>query len=122
MAKYVTFGEIMARMEPSDFRRIRQALPGSLDVTFAGSEANVAASLAYFGEDAAFVTALPDNALADACVGALRNMGVVRHRRSVWAKAAATIGRRRLPALPGFMCPALPRPSLKRLPKPPSIP
>jgi 2-dehydro-3-deoxygluconokinase len=76
MAKYVTFGEIMARMEPSNFRRIRQALPGSLDVTFAGSEANVAASLAYFGEDAAFVTALPDNALADACVGALRNMGV----------------------------------------------
>ncbi len=76
MAKYVTFGEIMARMEPSNFSRIRQALPGSLDVTFAGSEANVAASLAYFGEDAAFVTALPDNALADACVGALRNMGV----------------------------------------------
>ena len=76
MGKFVTFGEIMARMEPPHFRKIRQALPGSLEVTFAGSEANVAASLAYLGEEAAFVTALPKNALGDACVGALRNIGV----------------------------------------------
>jgi 2-dehydro-3-deoxygluconokinase len=76
VAKFVSFGEIMARMQPPGFRRIRQALPGSLEVSFAGSEANVAAFLAYLKEDAAFVTALPDNPLAEACVGALRNMGI----------------------------------------------
>ena len=76
MAKFITFGEIMARMEPPGFKRLRQALPGPLEVSFAGSEANVAASLAYLGETAAFVTALPDNPLADACVGSLQNMGI----------------------------------------------
>ena len=76
MAKFVTFGEIMARLQPPGYGRIRQALPGTLVVTFAGSEANVAASLAYLGDDAAFVTALPDNSLADACIGNLRNLGV----------------------------------------------
>jgi 2-dehydro-3-deoxygluconokinase len=76
MARFVTFGEIMARMEPQGFGRIRQALPGLLKVSFAGSEANVAASLAYLGEEAAFVTALPDNDLGEACIGALRNIGV----------------------------------------------
>jgi 2-dehydro-3-deoxygluconokinase len=76
MARFVTFGEIMARLQPPGFARIRQALPGPLLVTFAGSEANVAASLAYLGNDAAFVTALPDNSLAQACIGNLRNLGV----------------------------------------------
>lgn len=66
----------MARMEPPGLRRLRQALPGPLEVSFAGAEANVAASLALLGQDAAFVTALPDNPLSDACVGALENLGV----------------------------------------------
>jgi 2-dehydro-3-deoxygluconokinase len=76
MAKFVTFGEIMARLQPPGCGRIRQALPGTLVVTFAGSEANVAASLAYLGDEAVFVTALPDNSLAEACIGNLRNLGV----------------------------------------------
>ena len=63
MAKIVTFGEIMGRFAPSGFLRISQAAPGALDLTFAGSEANVAASLAYMGKEATFVTALPKNAL-----------------------------------------------------------
>ena len=76
MAKFVTFGEIMARLQPPGYGRIRQAIPGNLVVTFAGSEANVAASLAYLGDDAVFVTALPDNSLAEACIGNLGNLGV----------------------------------------------
>jgi 2-dehydro-3-deoxygluconokinase len=76
MVRFVTFGEIMARLQPPGFRRIRQALPGTLLVTFAGSEVNVAASLAYLGNDAAFVTALPASSLAEACIGNLRNLGV----------------------------------------------
>jgi 2-dehydro-3-deoxygluconokinase len=66
----------MARLAPPGFQRLRQALPGMLEVTFAGAEANVAASLAIFGLRADFVTALPHHAVADACVGTLRGLGV----------------------------------------------
>ncbi len=74
--RIVTFGEIMARMAPSGMLRLRQVLPGSLDITFAGAEANVAASLALLGCRADFVTALPDGPLTDGCLGNLRSVGV----------------------------------------------
>lgn len=78
--RVVTFGEIMSRLSPPGFNRLRQSLPGTLEATFAGAEANVAASLAVLGVDAAFVSCLPRHALADACVGALRSVGVdTRH-------------------------------------------
>lgn len=76
MSQFVTFGEIMMRMAPPGFLRIPQTLPGSLDVTFAGAEANVAASLSMLGADAEFVTALPDNSLSDACLSTLQGLGV----------------------------------------------
>ena len=78
--KVVTFGEIMARLAPPGVLRFRQALPGSLHVTFAGAEANVAASLSMLAMDTEieteFVTALPNNVLADACVSTLKSLGV----------------------------------------------
>ncbi len=78
--RIVTFGEIMARIAAPSFLRLRQSIPGPLNLTFAGAEANVAASLAMLGADAEFVTALPNHALADACVGVLRGIGVeTRH-------------------------------------------
>ena len=76
MPGFITFGEIMMRMAPPGFLRLPQSLPGSLDVTFAGAEANVAASLAMLGEGVGFVTALPNNPLADTCVATLRGLGV----------------------------------------------
>lgn len=76
MAKIVAFGEIMARMAPSGVLRLRQVLPGSLDVTFAGAEANVAASLAMLGADVEFVTAFPESPLTDGCLASLRSVGV----------------------------------------------
>ena len=75
-SRIVTFGEIMARMAPSGMLRLRQVLPGALDVTFAGAEANVAASIALLGGHADFVTALPDSPLTDGCLGSLRSVGV----------------------------------------------
>ena len=72
----VTFGEIMGRLCPSGHLRFVQAMPGTLELTFAGAEANVAASLALFGADARFVTALPNNALGDSCTRTLRGLGV----------------------------------------------
>ncbi|APZ94356.1 sugar kinase [Fuerstiella marisgermanici] len=76
MPQFITFGEIMMRMAPPGFLRLQQTLPGSLDVTFAGAEANVAASLAMFGADVGFVSALPDNALTDACLNTLRSLKI----------------------------------------------
>ena len=80
MSRIVTFGEIMGRLTPGGFLRFRQALPGKLECMFAGAEATVAASFAYLGGEAAFVTALPTHAIADACVANLKAMGVdTRH-------------------------------------------
>lgn len=80
MSRIVTFGEIMARLATPGFKRFQQAMPGTLEVTFAGAEASIAASIAYLGGDASFVTALPKHALADACVADLKSMGVeTRH-------------------------------------------
>lgn len=80
MSCVVTFGEIMGRLAAPGFSRFQQAMPGTLDVTFAGAEASIAASICYLGGDAAFVTAMPDHAIADACVANLRSLGVnTRH-------------------------------------------
>ena len=76
MGKVITFGEVMIRLHMKDHRRFRQGLPGDVDLTFAGAEANVAVSIALLGGEAAFVTALPDHSVADACIGELRNLGV----------------------------------------------
>ena len=66
----------MARVATPRFLRFRQCLPGPLDVTFAGAEANVAASIAMLGGQARFVTALPKNWIADACMDHLRGLGI----------------------------------------------
>ena len=76
MSRIVTFGEIMCRLATPGHQRFQQAMPGPLNTTFAGAEASIAAAIAYMGGDAAFVTALPCNPLADACIADLRSMGV----------------------------------------------
>lgn len=73
---FLTFGEIMARLAPSGHLRLRQALPGSLQVTWGGGEANVAASLAMLGNRVRYLTALPDHAIAHSLVDTLRGLGV----------------------------------------------
>ncbi len=72
--KIITFGEIMLRLNPPEYRRIQQA--ESFEVHYGGSEANVAAFLAQVGFDAYFVTKVPDNALGEACIWHLRKFGV----------------------------------------------
>ena len=73
MKKIVTFGEIMLRLGPPGFERFTQA--HTFEVIYGGAEANVAISLAHFGEATEYVTRLPHNDLAEACLGSLR-----RHR------------------------------------------
>jgi 2-dehydro-3-deoxygluconokinase len=74
MAEYVTFGEIMLRLKTPGNERFFQS--PAFEATFGGGEANVAVSLANFGLDAAFVTALPDNDVGDAALRELRSFGV----------------------------------------------
>ena len=74
MAKVVTFGEIMLRLSPPGFERFLQT--PAFVATFGGGEANVAASLARFGLESVYVTALPKHAIGEAAVRALRAEGV----------------------------------------------
>ena len=74
MAQVVTFGEIMLRLQPPGFERFIQAT--SFGAVYGGGEANVAISLANFGVDVAFVTALPDNEVGQACLNSVRQYGV----------------------------------------------
>ena len=73
-AKVITFGELMLRLGPPGFERLLQS--PMLVATFGGGEANVAVSLAQFGVDSHYVTRLPQNAIGDAAVRALRAEGV----------------------------------------------
>ncbi|MCG8371079.1 MAG: sugar kinase [Proteobacteria bacterium] len=74
MGKFVSFGEIMLRLKSPGHERFFQS--PSLEATFGGGESNVAVALANYGFDAAFVTALPDNDIAEACVREVRSFGV----------------------------------------------
>ena len=76
MDKIVTFGEVMGRVEMEHNYRFRQALPGTVRITFAGAEANVAASLSYMGRKTEYVTSLPNNPVAHACIDYLRGLQV----------------------------------------------
>ncbi|HET7011906.1 MAG TPA: PfkB family carbohydrate kinase [Anaerolineales bacterium] len=72
--RIVTFGEIMLRLRSPGFERLMQS--PVLEATFGGGEANVAISLAQFGLPVSYVTALPENAIADACLAMLKGWGV----------------------------------------------
>lgn len=74
MSKIVCFGEIMMRLNPQGYRRFIQA--DNFEVSYAGGEANVAVSLANYGNEAEFVTKLPQNELAQCAVNELRKYGV----------------------------------------------
>lgn len=74
MSKIVTFGELMLRLAPENYLRFVQS--EKYEATFGGAEANVAVSLANFGEEATFVTKLPSHEIGQAAVNSLRKFGV----------------------------------------------
>ncbi len=74
MGKVFTFGEIMMRLNPAGYGRFVQAR--SFEVSFAGSEANVAVCLAGFGDRAAFVSKLPTGEIGQMAINDLRRVGV----------------------------------------------
>lgn len=74
MPKVVTFGEIMLRLATQRRERFTQAR--EFEVTYGGGECNVAVSLAHFGVDTTFVTAIPANDVGQACINYVRQFGV----------------------------------------------
>ena len=73
--KIVTFGEILMRLTPPGYLKLSQT--GTLAFSFGGSETNVAVSLSHFGLRSEFVTRLPQNAVAEACLMNLRSHGII---------------------------------------------
>jgi len=74
MSRVITFGEIMMRLNPPGYQRFVQA--DAFDVTYGGGEANVAVSLANYGDEAAFVSKVPAHEIGQSAVNALRRYGV----------------------------------------------
>lgn len=74
MSRVVTMGEMMLRLMPRGHLRLEQAT--SFDAFYGGDESIVAASLARFGVDTAYVTKLPDNPLGRAALSQLRSQGL----------------------------------------------
>jgi len=64
----------MCRLASPANLRLRQTR--DLEVTYAGAEASVAASICNFGGEARYVTALPKHALAEATIDTLRAVGI----------------------------------------------
>lgn len=74
MKKIVTFGELMLRLAPFNYDRFVQT--DKFQATFGGAEANVAVSLANYGDDAVYVTKLPSHEIGQMAVNSLRRFGV----------------------------------------------
>ena len=74
MGKFITFGEIMFRLNPEGYLRLVQA--DKLEVSVAGGEANVSVSLANYGLDTAFVSKVPTHEIGDIVIRGLRTYGI----------------------------------------------
>ena len=74
MAKVITFGELMLRLQPYNYERFVQC--DHVEFMFGGAEANVAASLANYNVDVTYITKLPAHSIGQAAVNSLRRYGV----------------------------------------------
>lgn len=64
----------MLRLSPPDAYRISQAQ--SFDIVFGGAESNVGAALANFGNEVSWVSKMPENDIADACLRWMRSLEI----------------------------------------------
>ena len=72
--KFITIGEIMLRLTPPNYEKIRMA--NSFEASYGGSEANVALALANLGIDSTFFSVVPDNSLGKSAIRLLRSNDV----------------------------------------------
>lgn len=74
MGRFITLGEILLRLTPPDYEKIRIA--SNFEASYGGSEANIAISLANLGVDSTFFTVVPENSLGKSAVRWLRSNDV----------------------------------------------
>ena len=74
MKEIVLFGEYLLRLTPPGNKKITQA--ENLEMHWAGSEANIAVSLATFKKSTRYVTSLPNNTVGQAGIEQLHRYGV----------------------------------------------
>ena len=72
--KIVTLGEIMLRLTSHGYGRFVQTQ--TFEANYGGAEANVAATLSVWGEDARFVSKVPAHEIGQAVINTLRSVGV----------------------------------------------
>ena len=72
--RFLTFGEIMLRLTPPNYEKIRTA--SGFEAVYGGSEANIAVSLANLGIDSSYFTVVPDNPLGKSALRVLRSNNV----------------------------------------------
>ncbi len=72
--KFITIGEIMLRLTPPNYEKLRMA--NNFEVTYGGSEANIALALANLGIDSTFFTVVPNNAIGKSAIRMLRSNDV----------------------------------------------
>lgn len=72
--RIVTFGEVLLRFSKQDNLRLAQG--NTMSANYGGSEANAAVSLSILGNEVRYVTRLPQNAMGQACIQKLREMGL----------------------------------------------
>ncbi len=72
--KFITIGEIMLRLTPPNYEKIRMA--NTFEATYGGSEANIALSLANLGIDSTFFSVVPNNSLGKSAIRMLRSNDV----------------------------------------------
>ncbi|WP_296699229.1 sugar kinase [Algoriphagus sp.] len=74
MKKIVSLGEVMLRLSPPSNERFFQAK--QLNIEFGGSEANVGAALAFWGNHVIHLTAFPDHEIGLSATANLRRNGI----------------------------------------------
>ena len=72
--KFITIGEIMLRLTPPNYEKIRMA--NNFEATYGGSEANIALSLANLGIDSTFFSVVPNNSIGKSAIRMLRSNDV----------------------------------------------
>ena len=72
--KFITFGEIMLRLTPPNYGKIRVAT--DFEVSYGGSEANIALALANLNVDSTFFSVVPNNSIGKSAVRMLRSNDV----------------------------------------------
>ena len=73
-AKFITIGEVMLRLTPPNYEKIR--MTSNFEASYGGSEANIALALANLGVDSTFFSVVPNNSLGKSAVRWLRSNDV----------------------------------------------